>query len=269
MITAALHALGGSFTFEQQNDPDSGYVCFDCPGDGRDERGTIYVYGSIWQRRRGYAHRATRGSTGYLKNYRYDQRFRQTRPPCFRDMEDWYSVQEDTIYFGNVPVNSTVWDTLHVDVIEPTFLSAVYATYPFYAVRQPPYNAMHYAIPVSFSPPHIAPFSGVLSVGVGDALLQIPLRGRGVAPGAPLVMALAPNPCNLSTTLRYSLPAAGQVKLTLYDVLGRVAKQVDVEMQVTGEHALHLDLAGLASGVYFTQLEAAHQRVTQKLLLLK
>ncbi len=84
VITAAVVALGESFTFEQQNDPDSGYVC-DCQPD---DRGTIYLFGSLTQMRRGYVHRSTRGSTGYLKQYRYDTRFLQTRPPCFFDAKD-------------------------------------------------------------------------------------------------------------------------------------------------------------------------------------
>jgi hypothetical protein len=244
-------------------------VCFECPGNGRDERGTIYVFGSIWQRQRGYVHRATLGSSGYLKNHRYDQRFRQTRPPCFRDMEDWYTLSADSLLFGNVPVTTTVWDTLLIDLLRPEFLGAVYASYPFHAVCLPPYTSQHFTIAVSFTPPNVAPYSGVLSLGVGTTFLQIPLRGRGIAPAPMLAMEAAPNPCNLATRIRYTLPAAGGVKLTLYDVLGRVAKQVDVAVQTAGEHSLALDLAGLASGVYFTQLDAGGAHVTQKLLLLK
>ncbi|RPH96376.1 hypothetical protein EHM69_01540 [candidate division KSB1 bacterium] len=84
VITAAIVALGESFTFENQNDPDSGYVC-DCQPD---DRGTIYVFGSITQMRRGYVHRSTRSSTGYLKKYVYDKRLLRTRPPCFFDVTD-------------------------------------------------------------------------------------------------------------------------------------------------------------------------------------
>lgn len=84
VITAAVVALGESFTFEQQNDPDSGYVCTCQP----DDRGMIYLYGSLTQRRRGYVHRSTRSSTGYGKQYRYDLRFLTRRPPCFFDAVD-------------------------------------------------------------------------------------------------------------------------------------------------------------------------------------
>jgi hypothetical protein len=88
VITAAIVALGEDFTFENQNDPDSGYVCIPCPGNGRDDRGTIYIYGSLTQMRRGYVHRSNLGSTGYLKQYRYDRRLLLARPPCFFDATD-------------------------------------------------------------------------------------------------------------------------------------------------------------------------------------
>lgn len=81
VITAAVVALGESFTFEQQNDPDSGYV-YD---GGLDDRGYIFIYGSLTQKRRGYVHRSNNGSTGYGKRYMYDERFLFERPPGFFD----------------------------------------------------------------------------------------------------------------------------------------------------------------------------------------
>jgi len=86
IINGAIVALGESFTFENQNDPDSGYVC-DCQPD---DRGTIYLFGSVTQMRRGYVHRSNRSSTGYLKQYKYDKRLLVMRPPGFFDVTDEY-----------------------------------------------------------------------------------------------------------------------------------------------------------------------------------
>jgi type II secretory pathway pseudopilin PulG len=83
MITAAIVALGESFTFENQNDADSGYDF-----GSLDERGRIILYGSVTQMRRGYVHRSIHGGTGYLKQYQYDTRFLHKRPPCFFDAVD-------------------------------------------------------------------------------------------------------------------------------------------------------------------------------------
>jgi hypothetical protein len=61
----------------------------------------------------------------------------------------------------------------------------------------------------------------------------------------------SPNPFNASATVRYDLPASGWVKLSLYDLSGRlVAEFVDGEKSA-GRHAVELDGSGLAAGVYF------------------
>jgi hypothetical protein len=83
IITAAIVSLGESFTFEDQNDTWDAYQ-----GPSPDERGKIYSWGSITQKRRGYVHRSNHGGTGYLKDYHYDTRFKRQRPPCFFEAVD-------------------------------------------------------------------------------------------------------------------------------------------------------------------------------------
>jgi hypothetical protein len=66
----------------------------------------------------------------------------------------------------------------------------------------------------------------------------------------------SPNPFNASATVRYDLPASGWVKLSLYDLSGRlVVTLVDGE-KPAGRHAVELDGSGLAAGVYFVRLVA-------------
>ncbi|MBZ0264929.1 DUF4900 domain-containing protein [bacterium] len=82
-ITASLIALNQSFTFENQNRPNDPYcVCIPCPdgNGGPDERGAIYLRGSVAQRRRGFVHRSHCDGTGYDKQYEYDLRL-DIRPP--------------------------------------------------------------------------------------------------------------------------------------------------------------------------------------------
>jgi len=78
-INAHLIALNSSFTFEQQNDVWDPYIAPDTLS--RDERGYIYLTGSVMQRQRGYVHRANHGGSGYLKSYEYDPRFSSTPAP--------------------------------------------------------------------------------------------------------------------------------------------------------------------------------------------
>ena len=108
VIMGAIVALGESFTFEQQNDPDSGYVYQSPPGTPHtDDRGQIFLHGSVTQHRRGYVHRSNNGSTGYLKQYKYDLRFRRMKPPCF------FHVQDDQ---GRALFNITQWGQANPDV---------------------------------------------------------------------------------------------------------------------------------------------------------
>ena len=72
--------LNSSFTFEQHNDTWEPYQCPDSLAS--DYRGMLYLCGSILQYRRGYMHVSNHGGTGYLIDYRYDQRF-ITHPPPF------------------------------------------------------------------------------------------------------------------------------------------------------------------------------------------
>ena len=91
IITAALVALNESFHFENQNDwYDTYCYCPPCPPSqgAPDERGTIWLRGSVAQRRRGYVHRSTCGGTGYAKDYLYDWRLHNGPPPFFLEAMD-------------------------------------------------------------------------------------------------------------------------------------------------------------------------------------
>jgi len=76
---------------------------------------------------------------------------------------------------------------------------------------------------------------------------------------APTVFALEqnfPNPFNPATTIRYSLPSAAVVNLTVYDMLGRVVTNVVNETQSPGYYERRFGGLGLASGMYVYRLTA-------------
>jgi hypothetical protein len=86
-----------------------------------------------------------------------------------------------------------------------------------------------------------------------------------------LRLAVAPNPFVGRTQLRYSLPAAGRVRLELYDATGRLARVVQDDWQGMGEHVAVLESDGLAAGVYVARLriqtEAGSSVASRKLLV--
>jgi hypothetical protein len=78
-----------------------------------------------------------------------------------------------------------------------------------------------------------------------------------------------PNPFNPSTTIEYSVPAAGLVSLKIYDIQGReVATLVDKE-QNAGYYITSWNASNFSSGVYFYKLTAGSFTQTKKLLLTK
>lgn len=78
-----------------------------------------------------------------------------------------------------------------------------------------------------------------------------------------------PNPFNPSTTLQFVLAKAGDVRLTVFDVLGKeVAMLVDGRMSA-GVHSVEFDGEKFASGVYFARLSTGNLAMTRKMVLLK
>jgi len=100
---------------------------------------------------------------------------------------------------------------------------------------------------------------GGSSVGIGDEIL-------------PLTYALHPNypnPFNPVTNIQFTIPEQADVKLQIYNVLGR---QVDVLVNETlpiGHHKILWNPKNLSSGVYFYKLEAGSFMKTRKMILLK
>ena len=78
-----------------------------------------------------------------------------------------------------------------------------------------------------------------------------------------------PNPFNPATTIEFSLPSAGPVRLSVYDLLGKeVATLVDQEM-AAGSYRVQFDARTLPSGTYLYTLRGAGATLTQKMILLK
>ncbi len=78
-----------------------------------------------------------------------------------------------------------------------------------------------------------------------------------------------PNPFNPGTTIRYALPQAGNVRLAVYDVVGReVAVLVD-GVRVQGAHTEIFKTPGLPTGMYVYVLSTPETVLTKRMLLVK
>ncbi len=78
-----------------------------------------------------------------------------------------------------------------------------------------------------------------------------------------------PNPFNPTTKIKYQLPILTNVRLSVYDVLGREIKVLVNQEKPAGSYEVEFDGANLPSGVYFCRMEADKYSDTKKLLLLK
>jgi hypothetical protein len=78
-----------------------------------------------------------------------------------------------------------------------------------------------------------------------------------------------PNPFNPSTTINYSLPKAGNVRLTVYNSIGsKVATIVD-EYKTAGNYSVKFNGSNLASGIYLYRLESGGYTAAKKFIMMK
>jgi hypothetical protein len=88
----------------------------------------------------------------------------------------------------------------------------------------------------------------------------------------PTAFALAqnyPNPFNPSTTINYQLSTTSNVKLEIFDLLGRKVATLVNERQTVGAYTANFNAAQLSSGVYFYRLQAGSFVQTKKMMLIK
>ncbi len=79
-----------------------------------------------------------------------------------------------------------------------------------------------------------------------------------------------PNPFNPSTTIEFNIPQIGDVKLTVYDILGKEINTLINKNLNAGNYSVNFDGTGLSSGIYFYTLNYnGTQTITKKMVLTK
>ena len=79
-----------------------------------------------------------------------------------------------------------------------------------------------------------------------------------------------PNPFNPATTIEFSIPSSGRVKLKIFSLLGEEMRTlIDRDYPSGAVHRYELNDGTLPSGTYFYQIEYEHQRIAKKMILLK
>ena len=78
-----------------------------------------------------------------------------------------------------------------------------------------------------------------------------------------------PNPFNPATTIRFTLPQSGFVRLVIYNVLGQQVTTLLASELSAGLHTVRWEAGHVPSGVYFCRLEVGHFVETRKLIVLR
>jgi hypothetical protein len=78
-----------------------------------------------------------------------------------------------------------------------------------------------------------------------------------------------PNPFNPSTTIRFALPRAGKVILTVHDLLGSPVATLLSQQVEAGEHDVAFNATALPSGTYIYKIQYEGKTLTRRMTLMK
>jgi hypothetical protein len=104
----------------------------------------------------------------------------------------------------------------------------------------------------------------------GESFDQVETMGfAGAIPSEYVTVSATPNPFNPTTAISYTLQAASQVSLKVFDTSGRLVTTLVEGMRDAGSHEVTFDGTTLASGMYLYTLTAGQHTASGKMVLLK
>ncbi len=78
-----------------------------------------------------------------------------------------------------------------------------------------------------------------------------------------------PNPFNPVTQITFTIPKDDFVKLSVYDLGGKLTKNLIIGYKKAGNHQVNFDGSNLSSGIYFYTLQTSSDKITNKFILNK
>jgi hypothetical protein len=126
--------------------------------------------------------------------------------------------------------------------------------------------------------PALPPQDALISVRPFSMTLESALASRTVAVRQPIVESVSkpaelgqncPNPFNERIVISCQWSVVSEVRLVVYDILGREVAVLVNERKRPGRYEVEFDAGGLASGVYFYRLNAGAYVESWKMVLMK
>jgi hypothetical protein len=124
----------------------------------------------------------------------------------------------------------------------------------------------------SLSDEHLFSFTGNMRI---ESAHVVDWLGNGIyiteieVPNSFRLNPVYPNPFNPVTTIDYALPNDTDVKIFVYNLLGRQVVQLVDQFQHAGYYSIKWDAGNIASGTYFIKMDAGNYVKTQKAIILK
>lgn len=78
-----------------------------------------------------------------------------------------------------------------------------------------------------------------------------------------------PNPFNPSTTIKFTLPSEGNIKLSIYNSIGQLVETIVDKQIEAGYHEVEFNASNYTSGIYFYRLESEKFNAVRKMILLQ
>ncbi len=91
----------------------------------------------------------------------------------------------------------------------------------------------------------------------------------GIMRSENLVLSASPNPFNSNSHISYYLPQKEAVSLVLFNLQGKIVRELINGVVPMGRHSVHVEAGGLASGIYICELKSNVTSKRFKLVLMR
>ena len=181
------------------------------------------------------------------------------------DLEDLFRVTTTTVGLTLTLSGYTRdLDLYLLDGAATTLLGQSNTVDPTETIDNATLPAGEYLVGVSFfDATGASPYTLVAASGVSVATDEAPENGELV------LHPVAPNPVRGHAAVEFELAEAAEVRLSVFDVLGREVRLVADGTRRAGPHAASLDVEGLSPGTYVVRLTTGSLARTQRMVVVR
>ncbi|MFZ1729399.1 MAG: T9SS type A sorting domain-containing protein [Bacteroidota bacterium] len=122
---------------------------------------------------------------------------------------------------------------------------------------------------LSYHAPSGRLFAATHGRGIYELASATPVEATHSNPDAMELEQSYPNPGTTVTTIRYTVPVSGSVRLEITNAQGRRIALLTEQFENAGTHTQQFDISTLPEGVYFCRFSMGEKQLTRKILVLR